>query len=420
MSSTFVTRLKVGEILIDAKGVSRLASRQVGIWPLVLFTLAGLGAIAVAVAVSPALRHLIEYLALRCATSWGSADLGMPRAAASRELLAPREDVWAFIAEPHHFPDWWPGIGGVQPDRRGLAEGARWAVTGIERPTLLRRPASSGDAAGHRRRHPGALCLDVDRRSHRRRASARGAGVEPDDRDACCRGALALRLEPRPTTESADSSTRLVPDWCRALGSSPLCSISATTSRPLPRFSSRSSSASWSASRLPHGLGNTERKRLEEDLRRAESQAEVLRATVDSTQRDADRRSCLRGGHLQERDGEQAEGEEDRRALYRFVEKVRRSSITSALADAGAGTPLRIRFVKVPVDPEVLATQLAKKPLLANYAGPDQLKNLGHDLGQEFVAGTDTPLVDRAAERARRGEDRPGSRRRMASSSFVR
>jgi uncharacterized membrane-anchored protein len=65
MSSTFVTRLKVGEILIDAKGVSRLASRQVGIWPLVFFTLAGLGAIAVAIVVSPALRHLIEYLALR-------------------------------------------------------------------------------------------------------------------------------------------------------------------------------------------------------------------------------------------------------------------------------------------------------------------------------------------------------------------
>jgi uncharacterized membrane-anchored protein len=65
MSSTFITRLKVGEILIDAKGVSRLASRQVGIWPLVVVALAGLGASAVAVAVSPALRHLIEYLALR-------------------------------------------------------------------------------------------------------------------------------------------------------------------------------------------------------------------------------------------------------------------------------------------------------------------------------------------------------------------
>ncbi|HEY3017703.1 MAG TPA: putative cytokinetic ring protein SteA [Gaiellaceae bacterium] len=65
MSSTFITRLKVGEILIDAKGVSRLASRQVGLWPLVLFALAGLGAIAVAISVSPALRHVIEYLALR-------------------------------------------------------------------------------------------------------------------------------------------------------------------------------------------------------------------------------------------------------------------------------------------------------------------------------------------------------------------
>ena len=65
MSSTFITRLKVGEILIDAKGVSRLASRQVGILPLVLFALAALGAIAVAILASPALRHLIEYLALR-------------------------------------------------------------------------------------------------------------------------------------------------------------------------------------------------------------------------------------------------------------------------------------------------------------------------------------------------------------------
>ena len=68
----------------------------------------------------------------------------MPRASAARELLAAREDVWSFIAEPHHFPDWWPGIGGVQPDRRGVAEGARWRVRGTERPTLFRRSTSSG------------------------------------------------------------------------------------------------------------------------------------------------------------------------------------------------------------------------------------------------------------------------------------
>jgi hypothetical protein len=68
----------------------------------------------------------------------------MPRASASRELLAPREDVWSFVAEPHHFPDWWPGVGGVHPDRRGFAEGARWSISGTDRPTLLRRATSSG------------------------------------------------------------------------------------------------------------------------------------------------------------------------------------------------------------------------------------------------------------------------------------
>jgi uncharacterized membrane-anchored protein len=65
MSSTFLARLKVGEILIDAKGVSRLVSRQVGVWPLVAFALAGLGAIVVAVVASPALREVLELVSLR-------------------------------------------------------------------------------------------------------------------------------------------------------------------------------------------------------------------------------------------------------------------------------------------------------------------------------------------------------------------
>ena len=65
MSSTFVTRLKVGEILIDAKGVSRLVSRRVGLMPLVIFALTGLGAIVVAIAASPELRRLIGLLSGR-------------------------------------------------------------------------------------------------------------------------------------------------------------------------------------------------------------------------------------------------------------------------------------------------------------------------------------------------------------------
>jgi uncharacterized protein YndB with AHSA1/START domain len=52
---------------------------------------------------------------------------------ATLELLAPREDVWAFLAEPYHLSDWWPGITGVEPDRRGFAPGARWKVLGTKR-----------------------------------------------------------------------------------------------------------------------------------------------------------------------------------------------------------------------------------------------------------------------------------------------
>ncbi len=65
MSSTFLTRLRVGEILVDAKGVSRLVSRRVGLWPLAALGLTGLGAIVVAVVASPGVRHLIELIVLR-------------------------------------------------------------------------------------------------------------------------------------------------------------------------------------------------------------------------------------------------------------------------------------------------------------------------------------------------------------------
>ncbi len=68
----------------------------------------------------------------------------MPRVSAQRELLASRSDVWSFVSEPHHFPDWWPGIGGVQPDRRGFVEGARWQVRGSDQPSLFRQASSSG------------------------------------------------------------------------------------------------------------------------------------------------------------------------------------------------------------------------------------------------------------------------------------
>ena len=68
----------------------------------------------------------------------------MAKYAASRELLAPREDVWAFVSDPHSMARWWPGIRGITPDRRGFAPGARWTIQGDERPSLMRKAYLSG------------------------------------------------------------------------------------------------------------------------------------------------------------------------------------------------------------------------------------------------------------------------------------
>jgi uncharacterized protein YndB with AHSA1/START domain len=63
---------------------------------------------------------------------------------ASRVLLAPRGDVWAIVAEPYNLPDWWPAYTGIEPDRRGLAEGARMTVLRSRAPGLLRKPRGKG------------------------------------------------------------------------------------------------------------------------------------------------------------------------------------------------------------------------------------------------------------------------------------
>ena len=53
MSSTFLTRLKVGGRLIDAKGVSRLYRTRISSWQLLMLALAGLFALGVALAATP-------------------------------------------------------------------------------------------------------------------------------------------------------------------------------------------------------------------------------------------------------------------------------------------------------------------------------------------------------------------------------
>jgi hypothetical protein len=70
-------------------------------------------------------------------------------ASAARELLAARSEVWGFLAEPYHLSDWWPGVVGVEPDRRGFAVGARWRIVRRAPRGLLRLPERSWQGRAH-------------------------------------------------------------------------------------------------------------------------------------------------------------------------------------------------------------------------------------------------------------------------------
>jgi uncharacterized membrane-anchored protein len=72
MSSTFLTRLRIGEILVDAKGVSRLYRPRPGPTPLLVVIAAGLIALIAVVWMSPALRDVAELLWLKLQMLFGA------------------------------------------------------------------------------------------------------------------------------------------------------------------------------------------------------------------------------------------------------------------------------------------------------------------------------------------------------------
>jgi uncharacterized membrane-anchored protein len=71
MSSTFLTRLRIGETLVDAKGVSRLYNPGVRGWQMGLFVLASLLLIVIVVISSPALEELFDLIWLKIKLSLG-------------------------------------------------------------------------------------------------------------------------------------------------------------------------------------------------------------------------------------------------------------------------------------------------------------------------------------------------------------
>jgi uncharacterized membrane-anchored protein len=72
MSSTFLTRLRIGEILVDAKGVSRLYQPRPGLTPLLVVIAAGLIAMIAVIWTTPALRDVVQLLWIRLHLLFGT------------------------------------------------------------------------------------------------------------------------------------------------------------------------------------------------------------------------------------------------------------------------------------------------------------------------------------------------------------
>jgi hypothetical protein len=141
-----------------------------------------------------------------------------------------------------------------------------------------------------------------------------------------------------------------------------------------------------------HGLGNTERKSLEDDVRRARNQNDALRAAVDALQQQSradssfvdDTYNALMTDRLK-----------DKRVAVLYVGSVGKAiqtDLATAIRDAGGGTASRLYAVQVPIDAAAIEKRLGNNPALAKYAGSDHLRQLGQQLGRAFVSGGKMPI----------------------------
>jgi hypothetical protein len=162
-----------------------------------------------------------------------------------------------------------------------------------------------------------------------------------------------------------------------------------------------------------HGLGNTERKRLERDLRIAQSDNTKLHQQVKQNEAFADFTDKAYDAVMQDR----LAGMRIAVLFIGSVDRGTRSAINETVANAG-GTVLRMRAISVPVNARALQTTLRGKTLLAPFAtGKNQFERIGIELADEFIAGVDTPVWD--ALEGQLVEERSGSSKRQVDGVVV-
>jgi hypothetical protein len=142
-------------------------------------------------------------------------------------------------------------------------------------------------------------------------------------------------------------------------------------------------------------LRGTERSLLEKEISNLRRQVDSLRTSraADATERRA-ADALVRAAYPQLVAG-RLQGKRIAVVFVGPVDGKVNGSVQQALQDAGAPGALRLRAIKVPVDPDALDGELSGRPALAAYEGSGKLGSLGRELGHELVTGGETPLWDR-------------------------
>jgi hypothetical protein len=166
-----------------------------------------------------------------------------------------------------------------------------------------------------------------------------------------------------------------------------------------------------------HGLGNTERKRLERAVDNANARAARAESQVATLSQDGQADSAFVEKAY---DAVMADRLQGKRIAVLFVGSVDGGvlkAINRTLTDGGAAPRLRLRAVTVPLDDSAIDGILNRRPQLASYAGAGKLDDLGSELADEFVLGGDTPVWD--ALQSKLVEERNGSMRRPADGVVI-
>jgi Copper transport outer membrane protein, MctB len=141
-----------------------------------------------------------------------------------------------------------------------------------------------------------------------------------------------------------------------------------------------------------HGLGNSERKSLEDDIRRAQNRIDRLQSTVTSLQEAKRANSTFVDDTYNALMTDRLKGKRVAVLYVGSVDHGTQSNIATAIKDAGGGTPSRLYAVQVPIDAAAIEKRLGNSPALAKYAGSDHLRQLGQQLGRAFVSGGNMPI----------------------------